>query len=234
MKKITVCIKVWVSWSSASYTRLVNDRDVDDPKYKNLPSIFWEIINPLLEETLKTEYVEFLTYRKTFNSKHDIDLMFTEYETKIALEKKNHQEAVKKRLIAEVEAEKKEVPEILLSWAKERHNCGNSLSGPGGYSFVDDVLAGDNFIVYKVTSKNWNPYGGQRNSGITMAEGIYAFNGIVELVIKPWRIYRDGENQFNDNWDLCHHLMSIEGNVLSLKTCGSGNLSQHKINFERG
>lgn len=218
----------------------MNERRIEDlKKYRDLPNIFWEIVNPLINETWESEYAEPYPreriYTKTFyQSEYDIDLMFAEHDAKAALEKKNRQEAFEKRLLAEAKAEKKEIPEILLIWAKERHNCGESLSGPGGYSFVDDVLAGDNFIVYKVTSKNWNPYGGQRNSGITMAEGIYAFDGIEELTIKPWGIYRDGENQYNDNWDNCHYLVSLKENVLTLRKSRSGALSQHKLDFRGG
>lgn len=234
MKNITIRINVYPSSVMFTYSHYVNDRNIDDKKYKNLPSIFWEIINPLIKETLEDRSNGWRLRIKTFESEHDIDLMFEEHEAKILSDKENHKEAVEKRLLAEAEAEKKEIPEILLSWAKERHNCGESLSGPGGYSFVDDVLAGDNFIVYKVTSKNWNPYGGQRNSGITMAEGIYAFDGIEELTIKPWGIYRDGENQYNDNWDNCHYLVSLKGNILTLRNSRSGALSQHKLDFRGG
>ena len=203
---------------------------------KDFPEKFWEILDPVIRE-MKTEKHS-LRHKKTMTCEADIEAMLNEHRVEIARKEAECKNAIKEQLTEQAVAEKKEVPEILLRLAKEKHDRKGSLSGPGGYAYVDDVVAGDGFIVYKVTSKNWNPYGGERNSGITMAEGIYAFDGATEITIKPCRIYRDGENQHNDNWDNCHSIEAIDGLVVTLhsysRRVNSNKKSKYKLDFNEG
>lgn len=79
---------------------------------------------------------------------------------------------------------------------RKKYNKGESLSD-GGYGRVDKIKDGNEFIVFDVELKTCN-HGGERNSGITMWQGIFAHNGKCEIVIKPLALWRDGENQEND------------------------------------
>lgn len=91
---------------------------------------------------------------------------------------------------------KKEIEKAI----KEKYSNNHGLRD-GGTRGVREVIEGKNFIVFSVQHKGYNR-GGVRNSGITIWEGWYAFNGMREITLFPMSMWRDGENYHNDRpWD---------------------------------
>jgi hypothetical protein len=107
-------------------------------------------------------------------------------------------------------------------------NNGNSLYN-GGIQRIDKIVEADGFIAYQVEMKTSNR-GGQRNSGVTIWQGTRAFNGEIDLEIKPLALWRDGENQWNDHPESRFFIEEVRDNQVVLR-CHNGDREIHLLNF---
>jgi len=84
---------------------------------------------------------------------------------------------------------------------RKLHPARGKLRDDGGSFSVGTVVPDKEkrVIAYSLDSGNWNPYGGIRNSGTTKWQGINVYDGQNEIEVKPMAMWRDGENQYNDN-----------------------------------
>ena len=89
----------------------------------------------------------------------------------------------------------------LVKKIRELHPSKGRLRDDGGSTSVGIIFPDKEgkAIAYSLGFGNWNPYGGTRNSGITKWQGISVYDGQTEIEVKPMAMWRDGENQYNDN-----------------------------------
>jgi len=106
----------------------------------------------------------------------------------------------------------------MIAVMEKKHEKGAGLSEGGTYS-VFTVKEGEGFIIFSVQAKDYNK-GGRRNSGITIWEGWYAFDGEKEIQLIPMTMWRDGENQRNDKPRNSWVVMEIKGKEVIFRNCG--------------
>jgi len=118
------------------------------------------------------------------------------------------------------------------------HPPEGKLRDDGGSTSVGTIVLDNEKKVaaYSLDSGNWNPYGGVRNSGITKWQGINVYDGQSEIEVKPMAMWRDGENQYNDNpakHYIIRKLEKVDEDVYRLVLENfRGTVETYKINFK--
>ena len=121
----------------------------------------------------------------------------------------------------------------------EMHPQEGRLRDDGGSKSVGTIVLDDKKEVaaYLLEHGNWNPYGGIRNSGITKWQGINIFDGENDIQVKPMAMWRDGENQYNDNPASHYSIEELkkvyEGRYNLVLENGNGIVEIHQIDFSK-
>lgn len=93
---------------------------------------------------------------------------------------------------------------ILIKKILEWHPGGGDLYR-GGTEGIDAIVADDEkeALAYSISNSQANTMGnpmglGSDKGGLTYRQGINVSDGVTDIVVKPFRIWRDGENQAKD------------------------------------
>lgn len=142
------------------------------------------------------------------------------------------------------EKEKTEIVETsqmeasLMNKIKDKHPSGGDLYS-GGVEGIDDIVSCNDKEALAYSMSNDLAYrGGASSSGISYYQTIRMFNGKKDMEIKPWGLWRDGENQYNDNPSAHYFIEDVKKSAenkyeLVLKD-GNNEVQFYEVDFKKG